>query len=172
MSTKVGGEHGCRQSAHQSGSLDGPILMIRMAFIVLTTLFLVSCATRFPLKDRNVGSLVRMTDDKKNRRIGVQLTNDSPSKWCFYHGDWPGNTGTVNQRGDLSSDYAVTLTIDGKIHPVKNRNLGYCPEHCDTVVKPGETITGEIPYSDFSVTEDEVDKEKTLSLPLPVLLCR
>ena len=146
--------------------------MIRMAVAMVAMLLLVSCAARLPLKERDVSSLIQMTDDKKSRRIGVKLTNDSPSKWCFNHGEWPGYTGAMNQRGDLSSGYAVTLTIDGKIHPVKDRNLGYCPAHCDTVVKPGETITGEIPYSEFSVAEDEVDKEKTLSLPLSVLLCR
>ena len=172
MSTKVGGEHGCRQSAHQSGSLDGPILMIRMAFIVLTTLFLVSCATRFPLKDRNVGSLVRMTDDKKNRRIGVKLTNDSSSKWCIDDGDWPNHIGALDQLGDPSSGYAVTLTIDGTIHSVRQRNLGYCVGNCKIVVKPGETIAAEIPYSEFSVADDEVEKEKALSLPVAAVLCR
>ncbi|KAF1003482.1 MAG: hypothetical protein GAK28_04689 [Luteibacter sp.] len=146
--------------------------MIRVAVTVVATLLLVSCTARLPLKDRNVGSLVRMTDDKKSRIIGVKLTNDSSSKWCIDDGDWPNHIGALDQLGDPSSGYAVTLTIDGKVHPVKQRNLGYCVGNCKIVVKPGETIAAEIPYSEFSVADDEVEKEKALSLPVAAVLCR
>jgi len=54
------------------------------------------------------------------------------------------------------------VTIDGEVHPMLDRNLGYCAG-CLIEVRPGQTLHAEVPYSEFGIAEKDYEKLKELS---------
>jgi hypothetical protein len=104
-------------------------------------------------------------DHPEEARIELVYFNNTGKTLCLDDDDWPNLAGKLNQmRG-------VFLVVGTERFPIEFFNTGYCPGGCVRRVKPGETISGSIPYQDFELPERLRYEPKTLEFFPEAFVC-
>ena len=115
----------------------------------------------------DVDRLVAIKDNVASKKFDIELQNATSQAWCIDDGSWPTSGGFLDAHG---SD--VWVEVNGRKYPIKERNLGFCPSSCDFRLRPGETVRGSIPYTEFSLPESVEMSEKKLILSIGSRICR
>ena len=140
--------------------------MLVRCFGILTILQIGGCAV--------VGSgpeyldKYQFKDVPDERKIALRYTNTTRTNRCISDSNWPDPNGAINS---ANSDIALIVGYGRMEFPVKDRHLGHCIPACTFVVKPGETIVGVIPYTEFSLPDRFIGARKTFQMELHSYRC-
>jgi hypothetical protein len=98
----------------------------------------------------------------------LSYRNETSRPVCLTPDNWPNGAGKLDQALSRAS-----VEIEGQQarYVVKDFNTGYCPE-CAVRLAPGESITGVIPYGEFSIPEEFHTNKKILHFQPYALICK
>jgi hypothetical protein len=107
----------------------------------------------------------RAYDDLESQRFEIVFKNSLGKSVCLYPAYWPNMMG----RMDSASDVAAILVNETRFR-MNHYATGFCPG-CATVVQPGETLTGHIPYTEFNLPTELYFEKKTLEFKPRAYYC-
>lgn len=137
----------------------------RVLIVILGSLSM-ACSPVKPIRQRDISQSARFIDQADEKRIEIELRNDTNEAWCIDSGAWPNVGGSLS----FSSQY-VWIETGGRVFRVRDENTGYCADSCTIRILPGEGLTGHMPYSDFGLPESVLHDPKRLVFPLIATLC-
>jgi hypothetical protein len=134
--------------------------------VVILGSSLMACSPVKPIRQRDISQSVRVIDQVDEKRIEVQLQNETNEAWCIDSGAWPNVGGSLS----FSSQY-VWIEAGGRMFRIRDENTGYCADLCTIRILPGRGLTGHLPYSEFGLPESVFHDQKHLVFPLIATLC-
>lgn len=140
---------------------------MRMAVGLILVAVLGSCSSteqelhdwRIPLEAYTFASRVNLAD----RAFEIAFESKSTKPICMAITNWPTGKGVT----DMTAGGYARAVLSGKTYPANRGPRAYCSGDCNQLVKPGETITGSIPFSEFELP-DGVGSEPDLRLDMHV----
>lgn len=102
------------------------------------------------------------------KAFGLTYKNETSKPMCLTPDNWPNDAGKLDQ---ASSRAWVEIKGTQSRYAIKDFNTGYCPQ-CAQRVRPGETVTGIIPYEEFLIPEKYQSAKKTLHFHAQGFVCK
>lgn len=135
--------------------------LFRLSLLIGSFACMASCAPVRSNSHQNISHIVRVSDNQALKKFDVELENTSGKTWCIEEGSWPNSVGFLD-----SHSRDVWVEANGRIFPIMERNLGFCPSSCNFRMAPGEVVRGSIPYTEFSLppSVEALDKKLIMSL--------
>jgi len=134
--------------------------------LIFSALLITSCTTHVFYKMIIIPYTYE--DQSSSKTFRLTYKNTTQHQICVSTENWPNAAGKIN---GASSN--VWVEIEGSHTPYKiaDFNTGYCPG-CVSKVNPGETITGTIPYSEFSIPQSLSGNNKILRFRPQGYICK
>ncbi len=85
-----------------------------------------------------------------DRSFGISFESKSLRPICMPIANWPTGIGVTDMS---ASGYAYAM-LNGQRYDANGGPRGYCTGNCYNLVKPRQTITGRIPFSEFELPEN------------------